>query len=110
LLISGFILAIKPDLFCKFSASIDGYQMIEKRVKWGFLIGFGGFIMFPQNLASWGLLVTALLTSATIGIIIARLTGFALDGFFTKQLYWLLMELVALIVFGFFYWKQKYQH
>jgi len=30
-----------------------------------------------------------------------------LDGFFVKQLYWLLMELAALALFGFFYWKQK---
>jgi hypothetical protein len=39
---------------------------------------------------------------------IARLTGFVLDGFFTKQVYWLLMEVVVLIAFGFWYWKQKH--
>jgi len=107
LLIAGFTLAIKPDLSGKFQTSIDGYQMIEKRVKWGFLIGLGLFLLFYHNWTSCGLVAAALLTSLTLGIMIARLTGFILDGFFVKQLYWLLMELAALALFGFFYWKQK---
>lgn len=36
LLSAGLILAIKPDLFSKFSTSVDAYQMIEKRVKWAY--------------------------------------------------------------------------
>lgn len=106
LLIAGLSLAIKPEIFSKFSPFIDPYQMIEKRVKWGMLIGLGGFLLFHTNWASWGLIATALLTSMTLGIIIARVIGFVLDGFFIKQLYWLLMELVALLIFGFLYWKQ----
>jgi hypothetical protein len=35
----------------------------------------------------------------TLGIIIARLVRFALDGFFSKQLLWLTIEVVALIIF-----------
>ena len=109
LFIAGFILAFKPDLFGKFSTPVDPYQMIEKRVKWGILIGLGGFMIFHNNnWTSWGLITTALLAALTIGIIIARLTGFLLNGFFTKQLYWLLMELVVLLIFGFLYWKQKH--
>ncbi|TDE15638.1 hypothetical protein [Dyadobacter psychrotolerans] len=108
LLTAGFILAIRPDLFFRFPATIDGYVMIEKRVKWGFVIGFGGFMVFYNDWTSRGLTVIALLVSLTLGIIIARLIGFALDGFYIKQLYWLLMELAVLIIFGFFYWKQNY--
>lgn len=107
MLILGFILTFIPDIFGKFSMPIDAYQMIEKRVKWGLLIGFGIFLIFHNNWTSWGLIVTALLTALTIGVIVARLTGLVMNGFFTKQLWWLLIELVALIVFGFLYWKQK---
>ncbi|GAB3953393.1 hypothetical protein GCM10028805_37020 [Spirosoma harenae] len=107
LLATGLVFAIKPDFFGKFSTSPDAYQMIEKRVKWGLLIGMGGFMIAYTNWASWNLLATALLLSITLGIIIARLIGFALDGFFTKQFYWLLIEIVAFISFGVLYWKQR---
>lgn len=108
LVIAGFLLAIKPEIFSKFPASTDAYQMIEKRVKWGILIGVGVFLMLNSNWESWSIIATVLLSSLTLGIILARLTGFVLDGFFVKQLYWLLMELVALIIFGVLYWKQTY--
>jgi hypothetical protein len=103
---AGFILAIKPDFFGKFSTSLDAYQMIEKRVKWGMLIGLGGFMIFYNNWTCWGLTATALLASLTFGVILARLTGMVLNGFLAKQLYWLLIELVALVIITLLYWKQ----
>lgn len=102
------LLAIKPDLFGKFSPAIGSNQMIEKRVKWGMLIGLGGFLVVTNDWFSWGLLTTAFLASVTLGILLARLTGFVLDGIFIKQLYWLLIEVAALISFGFLYWKQTH--
>ncbi|WP_420151058.1 hypothetical protein [Spirosoma sp.] len=107
LLVTGLVLAIKPDFFGKFSTFLNAYQMIEKRVKWGVLIGMGGFMIVYNNWISWNLLITALLLSITLGIIVARLIGFVLDGFFIKQFYWLLIEIVALIIFWLLYWKQR---
>ncbi|UFH57796.1 DUF4345 family protein [Spirosoma sp. KNUC1025] len=107
LLVTGLLLAIRPDFFGKFSTSLNAYQMIEKRVKWGVLIGMGGFMIVYTNWVSWNLLASALLLSITLGIILARLIGFALDGFFTKQSYWLLIEIVALVIFWLLYWKQR---
>jgi hypothetical protein len=72
------------------------------------LIGFGGFVVYNNDWSSWGLLTTVLLASVTLGIILARLTGFVLDGIFIKQIYWLQIEVAALIIFGFLYWKQKH--
>ncbi|AKD02340.1 hypothetical protein POKO110462_18330 [Pontibacter korlensis] len=101
LLLAGFALAFKPDLFGKFSAPIDAYQMIEKRVKWGFLIGSGIFLIYHHNWTSWGLVAAALLTALTFGIIMARLLGFVLDGLFTKQFLWLGIEVAAFTLFFF---------
>lgn len=72
LLIIGLVLAIKPDLLGKYPTSIDAYQMIEKRIKWGVLIGFGIFLIFNTNWTSWGLITTALLTALTLGVIMAN--------------------------------------
>ena len=105
--LAGCILTFKPDLLVKFQPPIDAYQMIEKRVKWGFLIGLGIFLTFHDDWASWGLSITALLAALTFGLIISRITGIILDGYFSKQLIWLLTEVVAFVIFGFLYWRQK---
>jgi len=107
LIISGFILTCKPDLISSASAPLNGYEMIEKRVKWGFLIGLGIFLIFPQQWADWGLTLWALLSALALGIIIARLVGFVLDGLFAKQIQWLLIEMAVLCIFSFLYWRQK---
>lgn len=106
LVVIGLILTYKPNLITG-SPTTDSYQMIEKRVKWGFAIGLGVFLIFHRDWSSWQLTITALLSALTLGIIIARLLGFVLDGFFTKQLLWLFIELAALLLFGFLYWKMK---
>lgn len=49
LFIAGFLLTLKPDLLGKFPVSIDSYQMIEKRVRWGLLVGLGLFLTFYNN-------------------------------------------------------------
>lgn len=107
ILIIGLSLTLKPDLFSKLPTAITGYQMIEKRVKWGALIGFGLFLIFFTDWTSWRLIVSGLLFGLIEGIIIARLTGFVLDGFFTGQLWWLLIEFTVAILFGYLYFKQK---
>ena len=77
--------------------------MIEVRVKWGFLIGLGILFIVYNQWSDWKLTVCALLSFLTLGIIIARLLGFVLDGFFSKQLHWLTIEIVVLIIFGILY-------
>lgn len=107
LIISGFVLTYRLDLITSSSAQLAGYDMIEKRVKWGFLIGLGIFLIFPQPRVDWLLTIWLLLATLTFGIIIARLFGFILDGLFTEQVIWLLTEIIVLGVFMFLYWKRK---
>lgn len=103
LLVSGCVLTYKPNLISKISLSENPYKMIEVRVKWGFLIGLGILFIFYNQWSDWKLTVCALLFFLTLGIVIARLFGFVLDGFFSKQLLWLTIEIVVLIIFGILY-------
>jgi hypothetical protein len=107
LLIAGLILAYRPDLISTHPIPTDPYQMIEKRVRWGFVIGFGILLLFHHQWTPWGLTVFALLFALTTGVILARLLGFVLDGFFAKQMLWLAIESGALLLFGFLYGKLK---
>ncbi|MFC5284673.1 DUF4345 family protein [Pedobacter alpinus] len=103
LLIGGCVLTYKPNLISKIPLPENPYQMIEMRVRWGFLIGLGILFIFFNQWSDWKLTVCALLFFLTLGIIIARLFGFVLDGFFSKQLLWLTIEVVVLIIFGILY-------
>ena len=103
LLVSGCIFTYKPNLVSKIPLPKDPYQMIEMRVLWGFLIGLGIFFIFHKQWNACKLTVCALLFCLTLGIIIARLFGFVLDGFFSKQVFWLTIEIFALIIFGILY-------
>jgi len=103
LLIGGIALVLKPDLIFPASAHPVGYATIEKRVKWGIVIGLGLFLIFFQQWGQWWLTVWALLALLTCGIIIARLFGLVMDGFFVKQIIWLLIEAIMAIGFGLLY-------
>lgn len=103
LLIAGCVLTYKPNLIRKIPLSENPHQMIEVRVKWGFLIGLGILFIFYTQWSDWKLAVCAVLFFLTLGIIIARLFGFVLDGFFSKQVFWLTIEIFALIIFGILY-------
>lgn len=107
LIIAGIMLACKPDLISSYPEQLTGYKMIEKRVKWGFLIGLGIFLGFNTQWKCWGLTFCGLLSALTLGVIIARILGFILDGLFAKQMLWLLIELIIAIVFSFLYWRLK---
>ncbi len=89
LFVAGLVLTCKPNLISKISVQESGYQMIEMRVKWGFIIGLGLYLFFFNDWNSWKSVLSALLFFVTLGIIISRLSGFVLDGFFIKQLFWL---------------------
>lgn len=102
-LVSGCVLTYKPNLISKIPLPENPYQMIEVRVNWGFLIGLGILFNFYNQWSDWKLTVCALLFFLTLGIIIARLFGFVLDGFFSQQLLWLTIEIVVLIIFGILY-------
>lgn len=103
LLIAGCVLTYKPNIISKIPLPENPYQKIEMRVKWGFFIGLGILFLFFNQWSDWKLTVCALLFFLTLGIIIARLFGFFLDAFDSKQLLWLTIEVVLLIIFGILY-------
>ncbi|MDW7694656.1 DUF4345 family protein [Flammeovirgaceae bacterium SG7u.111] len=103
LLIAGWVLTYKPNLISKIPLPENPYQIIEMRVKWGFLMGLGILLIFFNQWSNWKQTVFASLFFLTLGIVFARLFGFVLDGFFSKQLLWLTIEIVALIIFGILY-------
>jgi len=106
---TGFIIAYKPQIITEIPASITAYQMIEKRIIWGTFIGIGIFLLFNNHWKVGLSIIYALLFFLILGIIIARFLGLLLDGYFPKQLLWLVIEIIILVAFAFLYWKCQLQ-
>ncbi|MDI9862656.1 DUF4345 family protein [Flectobacillus roseus] len=81
----GGVATYKPNIISKSPLPKNAYQMIEMRVKWGILIGLGVLLIFYNQWSNWKLLVCAVLFFLTLGIVIVRLLGFVLDGFFQNN-------------------------
>lgn len=107
LLVAGFILVYNPALLKNEPLPTDPYQVIEKRVRWGLVIGFGLLLLFHHPWNHWGFAVSEMMVFITFGIILARILGFLLDGYFAKQMLWLGIEVSVLLLLGFLYWKLK---
>jgi len=103
IIIVGMLLTMRPDLIVPSASHYSGYEMIEKRVGWGFVIGVGIFLIVFQQWGQWGMTIWAFLAALSCGIVIARLTGLLLDGFFMKQLIWLVIEIVVGAIFTLLY-------
>ena len=101
----GILLTIRPELIVPSAPHYAGYEMTEKRVRWGFVIGFGIFLIVFQQWGQWGMTTWAFLATLSFGIVIARLIGLLLDGFFMKQFIWLMIEVVIGAIFTLFYWR-----
>lgn len=101
ILLAGLVLTYKPGLISRTTPPSDAYAMIEARVRWGFLIGIGLFIILNQNwIVAW-LTLYEFGFYIILGIIIARTAGMLLDGTFPKQWLWLGIEFAILLVFAF---------
>lgn len=81
--------------------------MTEKRIIWGIFIGLGLFTIFYYQIDSWKTGIFGLLSALTLGIMISRIIGLIIDGFFAKQFLWLGIEFLFLVIFAFFFWKLK---
>lgn len=55
LLIAGCVLIYNPNIISKIPLSENPYQIIEMRVKWGFLIGLGLLFLFFNQWNDWKL-------------------------------------------------------
>ncbi len=105
--IAGLIPVFHPTLFSNSDIQLDAYSSIELRVKWGIVVGFGLFLATQNHLFPWLVTLSGLLFWLTASVVIARCIGIMLDGLVGKQWVWLLIELIALVVFGFWYYKSK---
>lgn len=107
LLILGCVLTYKLNLISHSPFPKDNYKMIEMRLIGGFLIGLSILFFFFNHWNSWKVIIPAFLFFLILGIIVARTFGIIMDGFFIKQVLWLTIEFVILIIFGILY---KYAH
>ncbi|MEE1673075.1 hypothetical protein SNR37_002488 [Agarivorans aestuarii] len=106
LLILGAILSYNPELVSSKPIPDDTFGAVERRVRWGFLMGFGMLLIFHHQLTPLLFTLAALGMTLTLGALIARVMGIALDGSVPRQWMWVIVELIMVIGFGIWYAKQ----
>jgi hypothetical protein len=107
LLLSGAIFTYNPELVSSKTIPDDAFRAVERRVRWGFLIGLGMLLVFHHQIKPYLLTVAALGMTLTLGALIARVVGIVLDGSVPKQRMWVVVELVMIIAFGLRYANQR---
>jgi len=107
LLLAGIILTYNPELVSSKPISEDTFRAIERRVRWGFLIGLGMLLMFHHQIKPYLFTVAALGMTLTLGALVSRLVGIALDGSAQRQWMWVVVEIVMIVGFGLWYANQR---
>lgn len=107
LLLAGFVFTYSPELVSHKPIPEDTFRAIERRVWWGLLIGLGILFMFHHQIKPYLFTAAALGMTLTLGILVSRLMGIALDGSVPRQWMWVAVELVMVIGFGVWYAKQR---
>ena len=107
ILLVGVFLTYNPELLSSKPIPEDTFRAIERRVRWGFLIGLGMLLMFHHQVKPYLLTVAALGTTLTLGALISRVLGIVLDGSAPRQWMWVVVELIMVIGFGFWYANQR---
>jgi len=107
ILLLGVFLAYNPELVSSKPIPEDTFRAIERRVRWGFLIGLGLLLMFHHQVKPYLFTVAALGMTLTLGALISRVMGIVLDGSAPRQWMWVVVELAMVIGFGFWYANQR---
>lgn len=106
ILIAGFVLAWNPELVSSVDIPNNPFEAVERRIKWGMVIGLGILLIFHHKLQPWLLTATAVGASIVLGMLTARSIGIVLDGKTVKQFYWLATESSVFLVLAYLYYRQ----
>ncbi|GEA58826.1 DUF4345 family protein [Vibrio comitans] len=107
-LLLGAVLSYNPELVSSKPIPEDTFQAIERRVRWGFVMGIGMLLMFHHQVSPFLLTAAALGMTITIGALISRGIGIVIDGSSPRQWMWVVVELAMVIAFAVWYVKQRY--
>ena len=103
----GLLISYNPELIINKPIPTDTFRAVERRVWWGVIIGLGILLMFHHQYKPVLLTLAAAGASLTFGILIARFIGIAIDGSVPKQWFWVVVELIIVVAFGYWYVKQQ---
>lgn len=107
LIVIGVVLSSNPELVSNKPVPEDTFQAVERRVWWGLFIAAGTLLFVHKQLQPWLATFVAIGTSATFGLLVARLIGIALDGSVARQWFWVIVEAVILAILVWWYAKVR---
>jgi len=107
MVVGGLVLVFVPVLVSDPGPAKDLFATIERRVRWGGLIGVGAFLVARSGLGPWRTTLLSFVFWIAGGYLLARFVGLALDGVGSgRQWMWVGVEVAIMVVAGFFLWRK----
>jgi len=108
LAVAGLVLAFAPTLVSDPGPAPDLFEATERHVRWGLLIGIGGFLAWRTRLKPWWITALWFVFFGSAGYLVARLIGIAMVGpSVVMQWVWVAVEvLICAVIGGVLWWKR----
>lgn len=98
-------ISVAPWIVDDLSAIENKFQLIEKRIKWGIILGIGLFSQFQIDYNSTSIVIIGLVLWINIGILFARIAGISTEDITNKwQWLWVIVELLVAVV-ALYFWS-----
>lgn len=76
----GVVLSIAPTLVHDPGAAPDLFEAVERHARWGLPVGIGALLVARTRLRPWSVTLVSAVLSVTLGYLLARIIGIALEG------------------------------
>ncbi len=80
LIVAGLVLSAAPTLVHDPGAAPDLFEAVERHARWGLPIGIGALLIARTRLSPWGITVASTILAVTLGYLLARVIGIAVEG------------------------------
>jgi hypothetical protein len=108
LVVAGLVLVFVPTLVQDPGPAADTFEAIERRVRWGALVGIGALLIARTQLRPWGITIASFVLWIDLGYLVARCIGLALEGTDSdRQWMWLGIEVVIAVAAGAYLWGKR---
>ena len=103
IIVAGVIITIHPDLVGSRVNATSVFDAVEQRARWGGLIAIGVMFLLFIRIRPWALTIATLGLGTSIGYLIARSIGIAIEGADIQQWVWLAAEVIIAVAMTVWY-------
>jgi len=111
LAVVGVVMTVAPDWFGPLTRTVEPdaalFDVIERRIRGGMLLGVGLAFLARTQLRPWGDTIAVALLYVVLGALVSRVFGLAVDGNESRQWLYVFIEAVILALPAAWLWRSS---